>query len=308
MKGLTRVDHDGKNMYGWLVRAYGGGKTFSKYFSDRRFGGKEESRIKAVEHLEALTKEVKEKFADYKPRQNQPLYRKRRGSSNKTGVVGIHRCETVNHGKPVAYWAATWNEGGKPKDKKFYFGRETRTEEEAKKMAIEWRARKIVEISNGSANFPAVLQDTVIKRNGRKHGRGRGKPKLTGWVPGLMITDWSTTLGSNVVEEYKEIKKVERLNEKRIQDLISFLGISAVLFNWSNIDYGFGRGLFKGDIRSRCFWNTSGVRTDIFVEETGRIVIMQGVKPDTYYLEKQNDHHNGNGVHENLAEKVTSNE
>ena len=184
MKGLTRVDHDGKNMYGWLVRAYGGGKTFSKYFSDRRFGGKEQSQAKAIEFLDQLTKEVKEKFADYKPRQNQPLYRKRRGSSNKTGVVGIHRCQTVNHGKPVAYWAATWNEDGKPKDKKFYFGEETRTEEEAKKLAIEWRARKVIEISNGSANFPAVIQETVIKKNGRKRTRGRKQPKLTSWVPG----------------------------------------------------------------------------------------------------------------------------
>jgi hypothetical protein len=290
MKGLTRVDHEGKKMYGWLVRAYGGGKTFSKYFSDHRYGGKEASRQNALEYLERLTREVKTQFADYKPRQNQPLYRKRPGSSNKTGVVGIHRCQTVNHGKPVAYWAATWNEDGKPKDKKYYFGEDTRSEEEAKKLAIEWRAKKVLEISNGSANFPPVLQDTIIKESSRRKIGSRRKAQLINWVPGLAITDWSTSFDNNAPDENKEVKKLEKFNEKRIQDLVSFLGISAVLFNWNDIDYEFGRGLFKGDIRSRCFWNTGGIRTDVLVEASGRIVIKQGVSPDPYYSEKKNGH------------------
>lgn len=283
MKGLTRVDHDGKKMYGWLVRVYGGGQTFSKYFSDRRYGGKEKSREVAVEHLKKLTEEIGERFADYVPRQNQPLYRRKPGRANKTGVVGIHRCETVNHGKSVAYWAATWNENGRPRDKKFYFGPDTRTEEEARKLAIEWRAQKIIELSPEGGQ-------PLLNWLGEDFNRIRKKRKtpaeLKGWVPGLEIESWSPTIGINDIKP-REVKKREPLSERRVRDLAVFLGIAAVLFDWSDIDYEFGRGVFKGDVRSRCFWNKRGIRTDALIDEKGRLVLIQGIEPDPYYLEEK---------------------
>ncbi len=281
MKGLTRVDHDGKKMYGWLVRAYGGGQTFSKYFSDRRYGGKVQSRKMAVMHLKKMSMEINERFADYVPRQNQPLYRKKPGRTNKTGVVGIHRCETVNHGKSVTYWAATWNEDGKPKDKKFYFGNGTRDEEEAKKLAIEWRARKIIELS--PIKIQPVYQWINSDFKKTKPSHQKSSSLLKGWVPGLVIKEWSPNLGLNGITDRK-VKKREKLGEKRVRELATFMGIAAVLFDWKDIDYDFGRGVFKGDIRSRCFWNKQGCRTDVLVDDTGRIVIYQNPEPDPYYV------------------------
>ena len=167
MKGLTRVDHDGKKMYGWLVRAYGGGKTFSKYFSDSKYGGREKARERAVTHLEKLQTEVEERFVDFIPRQNMPGYRKRPGTANESGLVGIHRCETVSRGKEVAYWAATWKEDGKPKDKTFYFNNSLRSEEDARRLAIEWRARKIIELSQHADEALEKLLAAINARHGR---------------------------------------------------------------------------------------------------------------------------------------------
>lgn len=284
MKGLTRVDHDGKKMYGWLVRAYGGGQTFSKYFSDRRYGGREQSKKIAVEYLEKLTKEVKERFKDYQPRQNQAPFRVKPGTANTSGVVGIHRCRTVNHGKPVTYWAATWNENGRPRDKKFYFGEKVRSEEEAKKLAIEWRAKKILEMSQSDEKN--LLEAKPRKKGRRKKIKSNGQ--LDSWVIGLKISEWSPSLGITRKLQGKKIKKREPLNENRINGLKSFLGVAAALFDWSDIDYDFGRGVFEGDVRSRCFWNTRGYRTDVIVNNSGQLVVFQSVEPDDYYLDQKN--------------------
>lgn len=287
MKGLTRVDHEGKQMFGWLARVYGGGQTFSKYFSDKRYGGKEASREQAVTYLEVQTKEVREKFADYNPRQNQPLFRKRPGTANKTGVVGIHRCETVTRGKNTLYWAATWNENGKPKDKKFYFRRDEydtklRSEEEAKKMAIEWRARKLLEMSG--VKLPD-FSGRRAQRKLRKQQKTLEQLHLRTWVPGLTISDWSSSLGFIDQADERNIKKREKFTEKKVADLIDFLGVSAALFDWKDIDYEFGRGVFKGDVRSRCFWNKKGIRMDAMVTEDSKICLIQSLAPDPYYLE-----------------------
>ena len=304
MKGLTRVDHDGKKMYGWLVRVYGGGKTFSKYFSDRKYGGKEKSRMLAIAHLEDLTKEIDEKYKDYIPRQNQPLYRRKPGRGNKTGVVGIHRCETVNHGKKVSYWAATWNDAGKPKDKKFYFGNGARNEEVARLLAMEWRARKIIELSPETVQPVAVWLEKEFKR---KKNTKRSPAVLRGWVPGLEILEWipgfskDGEMEEEVEEETKAdelvVKKCEPFNEKRILELVSFMGLPAALYDWSDIDYDFGRGIFKGDIRSRCFWNLRGIRSNVIIDANGKLIFSQEAEPDEYYIERkeiQESHKAGN--------------
>ena len=117
MKGISRIDSEKKKMHGWYVRVYGGGKTFSKYFSDHRYDGRENAFSEAKAHWEKLSQQIQEKFVDYSPRQNQPKYRKRPSRVNSSGVVGVHRCETVSRGRTVTYWVATWNEDGKPRDK-----------------------------------------------------------------------------------------------------------------------------------------------------------------------------------------------
>jgi hypothetical protein len=281
MKGISRIDSEVKKMHGWYVRVYGGGKTFSKYFSDHRYKNKEAAYQAAVEYLRQLTAEIRERYKDYSPRQNQPKYRKRPGNSNSSGVVGVHRCETVSRGKKVCYWVATWNENGKRKDKTFYFGENTRTEEEAKRLAIEWRARKMLELSGKQ----------VIIANGKAAGKSSKteSAELTTWVVGIAIKEWSPDIAIGKNASKLAVKKREVFNEKRIEDLKAFLGLAAEHFDWSDIDYDFGRGVFKGDVRSRCFWNKQGIRTDVLVDEKGRIVIFQGTKPDAYYFAQKKE-------------------
>ncbi len=286
MKGISRIDSEKKKMHGWYVRVYGGGKTFSKYFSDHRYASKEEALEEAKKYLEKLTREVRERFSDYSPRQNQPKYRRKPGSANTSGVVGVHRCETVSRGKRVTYWVATWNEGGKRKDKTFYFGEKSRSEEEAKRLAIEWRAKKMLELSGKpvgteeTPSEPAKKQPKSLRKSGRNNA-------LVSWVAGLIINEWSPSMTVGQEVPNREIKKLEKFNEKRVEDLKAFLGVAAEHFDWDKIDYDFGRGVFKRDIRSRCFWNKEGIRTDVIVDEKGRIVIHQGMKPDKFYLQKK---------------------
>ncbi len=276
MKGLTRVDHDGKRMYGWLVRAYGGGKTFSKYFSDKKYGGKEKAREIAVAYLEKMTAEVQAQFADFKPRQNMPGYRTVPGTSNDSGLVGIHRCETVSRGKSVKYWAATWKEDGRPKDKTFYFHDGFRTEEEARKMAIAWRAQKVRELEEASDKKSPKADEDFHKP----------RTRLISWVSGLTIEDWSPYLRRVNTDTTKTVKKREPFTPKRLKELVQFLGVTAAHFDWDEVDFEFGRGIFAGDIRSRCFWNKDGLRTDVLLDSQGRLLIHQGVEPDPYYLQE----------------------
>lgn len=272
MKGLTRVDHEGKQMFGWLARAYGGGKTFSKFFSDKKYGGKEGSRETAVEFLENLTAEVREKYANYRRGDAQPRYRRRPGSSNQSGIPGIHRCETRSRGRSVQYWVATWNENGKPRDKTFYFSdrKNGRSEDDAKRLAIEWRARKILELSGKNEKLPRPAEK---------------KQALTGWVVGIEIEDWSTDLSVGELPGGRKVKRREPFTQKRIDELRNFLGIAGAVFDWSTIDFEFGRGVFEGDLRSRCFWNTTGIRTDVIVDNNKQLLVQQGIEPDRYYCE-----------------------
>ncbi len=276
MKGISRIDSEKKKMHGWYVRVYGGGKTFSRYFSDHRFGGKENALKEAKAHWEKLSKETEQKFTDYSPRQNQPKYRRKPSRVNSSGVVGVHRCETVSRGRNVTYWVATWNEDGKPRDKTFYFSERNRSEEEAKRLAIEWRAKKMLELAGKE------------KKNGKSRSKAKSVTELKRWIPGLVIKEWSPDLHLGEQDIRREIKKLEPFNEKRIEELKAFLGIAIVHFDWEDIDYEFGRGIFKHDIRSRCFWNKKGIRTDIFINEEGRIVLSQGSEPDPFYLDRQN--------------------
>ncbi len=280
MKGLTRVDHEGKQMFGWLARAYGGGKTFSKYFSDRRYGGKEAARKEAVKYLEVLTKEVKEKFADYRRGESQPKYRTRPGSANSSGIVGIHRCETTSRGKPVKYWVATWNEDGRPKDRTFYFSDQPgrRGETEAKRLAIQFRAQKVLDLGHAGRNGKGFSDFK---------GERKQQPQLKSWVSGIAIKNWSPDISMNFDPTTRRIKKIEPFPVKRFEELCSFLGVICVLFDWDEIDYEYGRGVLAGDLRSRCFWNSRGIRTDVLIDGDGLLVLEQSAKPDPAYLKEK---------------------
>lgn len=70
--------------------------------------------------------------------------------TNTSGVTGVRRHGPTNRSKRL-YWQATWREGGQPKSKSFpicVFG-----EEEAFRLACEYRYNMIVKLNEQGANY-----------------------------------------------------------------------------------------------------------------------------------------------------------
>ena len=47
MKGISRIDQESRNQHGWFVRVRWHGKTHSKWFADKPFGGKRKALVAA---------------------------------------------------------------------------------------------------------------------------------------------------------------------------------------------------------------------------------------------------------------------
>ena len=84
LKGISRIDSG--STHGWFVRGYRNGKTYSKLFSDKKLGGKDEALESAVEYRDQLLTDLEQIPA--KPRNRRIVYR---DSRNTTGVLGVCR-------------------------------------------------------------------------------------------------------------------------------------------------------------------------------------------------------------------------
>lgn len=52
MKGISRIDH--KLTHGWYVRGYRNGRTYSRMFSDQKYGGEAAALTLAKHHRDKL--------------------------------------------------------------------------------------------------------------------------------------------------------------------------------------------------------------------------------------------------------------
>jgi hypothetical protein len=138
MKGISRIDSD--RAQGWFVRIYyGGGQEHRKFFSDGKYGGKQQALELAVAYRDQYIE--KHPPPQKLPFQSEPI------ASNTTGVNGVS--ETYQRSRSGAkipcfsvFWAPRKNE---PKTKKFYhhhYG----SREEALKEAAAFRKEKEAEI------------------------------------------------------------------------------------------------------------------------------------------------------------------
>lgn len=105
-KSISRVDQAPKRMHGWLVRVHYRGEQRSKFFGDKRHGGKPEALDAAL----AFRDEAERQLG--KPRTDRVVV----GSSPRstTGVQGVHRIikteQTASGGvsiRPV--YEVTWS-------------------------------------------------------------------------------------------------------------------------------------------------------------------------------------------------------
>ncbi len=86
-KDIARIDQESKRTHGWYVRVRFHGKTHSKFFSDRKCGGRYSSLLSAIAWRDKTEKKLG------KVRTNKHIVTV---SSTKTGVVGVRLNEKLN--------------------------------------------------------------------------------------------------------------------------------------------------------------------------------------------------------------------
>ena len=87
-KGISRIDSG--TTHGWFVRGYKNGKTYSRLFSDKKWGGAEKAMESAKAFRDQLFSELEQ--IPRKPRRRRIVFR---DSRNTTGILGV--CRTSKH-------------------------------------------------------------------------------------------------------------------------------------------------------------------------------------------------------------------
>ena len=149
-KGVIRIDSD--STHGWQVRVYRHGKTYSRLFSDRKCGDKNEAFKQAVAYREELEAEVAA-MPESAPRRRLI----RRNKNNSTGVVGISRTfKRDRRGVKHEVYAVSWNPApGVARGTSFSikkYGEDT-----AFKMACKLRWEKMKEVYGDRYEVPSYL-------------------------------------------------------------------------------------------------------------------------------------------------------
>ena len=183
-KGVIRIDSD--STHGWQVRVYRHGKTYSRLFSDRRHGGKEDAFQKAVEYRRTLEEEVAA-LPEAAPRRRLI----RANKNNATGVVGISRTfKRDRRGVKHEVYAVSWNpEPGVARGTSFSIKKYG--EDAAFKMACKLRWERMREIYGDRYEVPNYLDlyrqkrdvDAAARRESRARGRAardEGRPLSDG--------------------------------------------------------------------------------------------------------------------------------
>ncbi len=157
-KGISRIDSG--STHGWFVRGYRNGKTYSKLFSDRKCGGREEAYETAIKYRDELYNELEQ--IPSKPRARRIVFR---DSRNTTGVLGVSRTKkTDSKGRTTECYSVSWRPApGKQKCTSFSIRKYG--EEKAFELAVALRKQKLEEIYG-----PEVIDEINerAKRNGQQ--------------------------------------------------------------------------------------------------------------------------------------------
>ncbi len=141
-KGISRIDSG--STHGWFVRGYRNGKTYSRLFSDLKYGGREAAGEAAQAYREELYQKLE--TIPRKPRARRVVTRDAR---NRTGVIGV--CKTIKKspkGVPHACYSVSWRpQRGIQKCTSFSIRKYG--EEEAFRLAVEHRQKMMARYSQG---------------------------------------------------------------------------------------------------------------------------------------------------------------
>jgi hypothetical protein len=172
-KGVIRIDSD--STHGWQVRVYRHGKTYSKLFSDRRHGGKEEAFRRATGYRKSLEQEVAA-LPEAAPRRRLISSNK----NNATGVVGISRTfKRDRRGIKHEVYAVSWNpEPGVARGTSFSIKKYG--EEAAFKLACKLRWEKMKTIYGDRYEVPSFLDLNRQKREVDGQAVRAARPRRNG--------------------------------------------------------------------------------------------------------------------------------
>ncbi len=138
MKGISRID--AKGTHGWYVRIYRKGRTYSRLFSDSKYGDRER----------ALKFAMRERDHLYANEQNLPDKPNRRlvthDRRNKSGIIGVSRTVKNNKNETTSvYYQVTWSpRKGEIKNRQWSVRKYG--EEAAFRMAKEFRSKVMYDI------------------------------------------------------------------------------------------------------------------------------------------------------------------
>lgn len=139
LKGISRIETS--STLGWYVRVYRNKKTYSKFFSDSKFGGKDKALEMAILQKVELSKMIIK--IPKKPTKRRVVTRDKR---NTTGVLGVSRtAKKASNGKSYECYTVSWRP--KPNvQKSTSFSIKKYGEEKALEMAIQLRREKFPEV------------------------------------------------------------------------------------------------------------------------------------------------------------------
>jgi len=138
-KGISRIE--ASSTLGWYVRVYRNKKTYSKFFSDTKYGGKDKALEMALFEKEELSKMISK--IPKKPTKRRVVTKDKR---NTTGVLGVSRTsKKASNGKSYDCYTVSWRPEPKVQ-KSTSFSIKKYGEEKALEMAIQLRRKKINQI------------------------------------------------------------------------------------------------------------------------------------------------------------------
>lgn len=145
MKGISRISSK-ENGYGWYVRTYLNGKTYSKFFSDSKYGSKERA-LKFAKKAKSFAEQQLRPLRNRGKKSVKKLVKQ--SKNNSTGVIGVSfTTRTTQSGKTYSYFLVNWRENGKSKNTSYSCNKYGK--KEAFRLAVQHRV-KMMRRKHGSA-------------------------------------------------------------------------------------------------------------------------------------------------------------
>ncbi len=127
---LYRIDTS--NTHGWQFRKFHNGNQLSKLFSDKKYGGKDESYLAACQYRDEIVGGL-----------HHYRFRRRPQSNSRTGYSGVSITTEKRKGQDVRVYQVHWvDKLGKRHNKRF-FAHKYQSEEDALEAAVNFRTERI---------------------------------------------------------------------------------------------------------------------------------------------------------------------